>query len=52
MVPGGAVPGKLLDSEEMRELRLNIRGGKCYNNTAGKVLRPKIPTRLCKVTKV
>lgn len=44
---------KMIEVEEMQEVKLNIRGGKCYNMTgrAGNI-RPKIPTRLCKVTRV
>ena len=36
-------------SDEMQEVRLNIRARHCRNMTTA---RPKIPTRLCKVTKV
>ena len=44
---------KMIEVEEMQEVKLNIRGGKCYNMTSrtGNI-RPKIPTRLCKVTRV
>ena len=44
---------KMIEVEEMQEVKLNIRGGKCYNMTgrAGNI-RPKMPTRLCKVTRV
>ena len=36
-------------SDEMQEVRLNMRARNCRNITAA---RPKIPIRLCKVTKV
>ena len=36
-------------SEEMQEVRLNMRARHCRNITAA---RPRIPIRLCKVTKV
>ena len=39
----------LIQSDEMQEVRLNMRARNCTNC---KVSRPKIPPRLCKVTKV
>jgi hypothetical protein len=36
-------------SDEMQEVRLNMRARNCRNITTA---RPKIPIRLCKVTKV
>jgi hypothetical protein len=39
----------LINSDEMQEVRLNMRARNCTNI---KVTRPKIPLRLCKVTKV
>ena len=36
-------------SDEMQEVRLNMRARNCKNMTTA---RPKIPLRLCKVTKV
>ena len=43
---------RVIEVEEMQEVKLNIRGGKCYNMTGRAAARPKIPTRLCKVTRV
>ena len=43
---------KVIEVEEMQEVKLNIRGGKCYNMSGRVGNRPKIPTRLCKVTRV
>ncbi len=43
---------RVIKVEEMQEVKLNIRGGKCYNMTGRPAARPKIPTRLCKVTRV
>ena len=39
----------LVKSDEMQEVRLNMRGRNCRNIS---VPRPKIPPKLCKVTKV
>ena len=41
-----------IEVEEMHEVKLNIRGGKCFNMIGRAAARPKIPTRLCKVTRV
>ena len=43
---------RVIEVEEMQEVKLNIRGGKCYNMSGKLGSRPKIPTRLCKVTRV
>ena len=43
---------RVIEVEEMQEVKLNIRGGKCFNMTGRPAARPKIPTRLCKVTRV
>ena len=43
---------RIIEVEEMQEVKLNIRGGKCYNMSGKVGNRPKIPTRLCKVTRV
>lgn len=43
---------KLVGVDEMQEVKLNLRGGKCYNISSRAGSRPKIPTRLCKVTRV
>ena len=48
--PDKVIPaGDDIHSEEMQERRLNMRGRNCRNITAA---RPRIPHRLCKVTKV
>ena len=39
----------LIKSDEMQEVRLNMRARNCRNITTA---RPKIPNKLCKVTKV
>ena len=39
----------LINSDEIQEVRLNMRARNCKNVTT---VRPKIPLRLCKVTKV
>ena len=43
---------RVIEVEEMQEVKLNIRGGKCYAMSGRVGTRPKIPTRLCKVTRV
>ena len=43
---------RVIEVEEMQEVKLNIRGGKCFALSGRVGTRPKIPTRLCKVTRV
>ena len=44
---------KRIEVEEMQEVKLRLAGGKCYNMSSRHAgARPRIPTRLCKVTRV
>ena len=44
---------KRIEVEEMQEVKLRLAGGKCYNMSSCHAgARPRIPTRLCKVTRV